>query len=333
MCRSSSNVSTATLNTSSCQSPPSTPIRHPTIGVSCAVTAVPVTPATSSPQHAVVLPSSLILSPQTHQVIQHNPLLAGLIAEQLRLTCLQQLVNVSGNQLPVQAAPGPLSNYITPVSVKAAPRPLNSSTTPVPLINSTTPLSVQVVSRPSYNCTSPVSVQQVTTWPSVNSATPVSAQAAPGITAPVAGAQEAPMMHTKAEVELNQTLIIPASPPVGDNNPTLCDSPPLFSSPVEQPTASTQLNNSSGSHRLEEALDITGAIKQEQHNTVVLLSSPGIELPPNPTACDQMHSTIDYAPDVCLPDQQRQSSRKRQETLKMANFRHAKKRQYKKQAV
>ena len=348
VCRSSCNVSTATLNTSSYQSPPSTPVRHPPMSLSCSATTVA---ATSPPQHAVVLPSLPVLSPQTYQAVQRNPLLAGLIAEQLRLNCLQRMANVSGNQLPAQVVPGPISNCPTPVSVQAAPRPLNNSTTsvplnnsttsvplnnsttPVPLNNSKTPVFVQVVPGPSNNCTSSVNVQ-VTAGPFNNCATPpVSMQAAPSCTRPVAEAQEAPMMHTTAKIDLTETVIIPASPPVGDDNPTLCDSPPLFSSPVKQPMTSTQLDSSSGSRELEEALDITGAVKLEQHNTVVSLSSPQIKLPPNLTACDQMHSTMDYVTDAGLPDQQRQSSRKRQETQKMANFRHAKKRQYKKQAV
>ena len=214
------------------------------------------------------------LSPLTEQVILHNPQLAGLLAEQLRLPCLQQLINTSGTQLP---APVTLSNHTPSVSV----------------------------------------------------------------------AQETPAMHTQAKNELSDTVIIPDSPPVDDNNTTeieissSCESPPLFNSPVKQPMTSTQVDTNCEMKELDklsgtrgaETLEMTGIVNLEQHNTVVSLSSLGIVLPANPTACDQIDSTAISIADESFPEKQRQSLRKRNETDKMTNFRHTKKRQHRKQPV
>ena len=160
----------------------------------------------------------------------------------------------------------------------------------------------------------------------------------------VSVAQGTPVVHTGAQSELNDTVIIPDSPPMDDNSTEIssfCESPPLFNSPVKQPLTSTQtdtnfemkeLDKLSG-RRGSEALEITGVVNVEQHNTVVSLSSWEIVLPPNPTACDQTDSTANSVADESVPEQQRQSLRKRNETHKMTNFRHTKKRQYRKQPV
>lgn len=244
---------------------PSTPIHQTVTSISC---------ATSPPKHAIISPLPM---PLTHQVISHNPQLPGLNAEQLRSVCLQQLINTSGAQLPVQAAPVTLNNHTSSVSV----------------------------------------------------------------------VQETLAMHTEANNELSDTVIIPDSPP--DNNTTeieiasACESPPLFSSPVKQPMMSTQvdtdcemkkpdkLSNAQGA----EALEMTGVVNLEQHNTVVSLSSREIVLPANPTACDQTDSTAISIVNESfpVPEQQRQSLRKRNETHKMTNFKHTKKRQHRKQPV
>ena len=231
--------------------------------------------AASSPKHPIISPLPVPLSPPTHQLVSHNPQLAGLIAEQLRMACLQQLVNNGGSQLPVQTAPVASNSHTPSVTV----------------------------------------------------------------------AQETPVMHTEAKDELSDTVIIPASPPMGDSTTTdvssLCESPPLFNSPVKQPLTSTQINTDfemkkldklSGTHG-PEALEITGVVKLEQHNTVVSLSSREIELPPNLTACNQTDSTVNSAANESFPEHQRQSLRKRNEMHKMENFRHTKKHQHRKQPV
>ena len=275
---------------------PSTPIRQPAVTLSTPVrqptvylpTMTPSTPvrqtvtgisyATSPPKHAVTSPLTMPLSPLTQQVILHNPHLAGLLAEQLRLAGLQQL-NTSNTctQLPAQAALVTLNNHTPSVSV----------------------------------------------------------------------AQETPAMHIEAKSELNDTVIIPDSPPVDDDNTTeieissSCESPPLFNSPVKQPITSTQvdtnceikeLDKSSGTQGAE-TLEMTGVVNLEQHNTVVSLSSREIVLPANLTACDQTDSMAISLANESIPEQQRQSLRKRSETHNMANFKHTKKRQHRKQPV
>lgn len=93
-------------------------------------------------------------------------------------------------------------------------------------------------------------------------------------------------MDRKAERELNDTVIIPDSPPIDvshidDDVMDRCGSPSLFTSPVKQPLTSTQVNaddetkelNSSSVSSAAEAMDIKEAVKQEQQNTVVSLSS------------------------------------------------------------
>lgn len=213
------------------------------------------------------------LSPQTQQLVLQNPQLAGLIAEQLRKTCLQ-LINNSPGQLPVQ-----------PVAV-----------------------------MPNGNTPS------------------------------VAEAPEASTVVTEVKKELSDTLVIPASPPEeqlqDDNTETssYCDSPPLFSSPVKQPLTSTQVNNTNFEMNLPgsvgaEALSSTEAVKQEQYNTVVSLSSQDIVLPANPTNYNQTDSVMNTGTDESIPEQ-RHSLRKRNLTHKMAtNIRHTKKRQYRVQPV
>ena len=264
-----SSVSTVTLDASCHHTPPSTPIQ--------------LQPVTSTPSDApsplkqgVISPLPPPLSPQTHQLVSHNPQLASIIAEQLKLACLQQLINNTSNQLLVQPAP------VTP-----------------------------------------------------NIHTPS-----------VCEAQQIPvMMQTEVKNELSDTLIIPASPPMDDNNTEIssyCESPPLFSSPVKQPLTSTQIDGDFETIQLDklsrgcgpETLD-TEAVKLEQCDTVVSLSSQGIELPQNPTACDQSDSTKNntVVAEESFPEQQRQSSRKRNATHKIINYRHTQKRQHRKQLV
>lgn len=142
--------------------------------------------------------------------------------------------------------------------------------------------------------------------------------------------------------ELNNTFIIPDSPPIDvaqlvDDIVDFCESPPMFSSPAKQPLTSTQvandcemqqLNNSSSVDHAAEALSITEAVKEEQHNTVVSLSSQHIVLPSNPTICDQIDSTVNVATDES-PSEPRHNLRKRDN--KQGNIRYTKTRQHNKQ--
>lgn len=153
-----------------------------------------------------------------------------------------------------------------------------------------------------------------------------------------------PVVTGATEVK-SDCLIIPDSPPTSmDNTETssLCESPPLFNSPVKQPLTSTQVNSGdvemkeldslSVGHEVE-ALHITETVKQEQSNTVVSLSSQDIVLPTNPASCDQTDSIVSSPANEGLPEQ-RHSLRKRNPTHKMAaNVRHAKKRQHSVQPV
>ena len=261
-CRSTFSVSTRTPDTSSLQSPPFTP---------ACPSVVAATTVTSPPKHTVISPLPPPLSPQTQQLVSCNPQLAGIIAEQLKKTCLQ-LINNCDNQSPIQ------------------------------------PVGTTSHDPPS-----------------------------------VATAQE-PVATGGTEVK-SDCLIIPDSPPTSMDNTeasSLCESPPLFSSPVKQPLTSTQVNNDdvemkelgslSDAHE-PEALHITETVKQEQPNTVVSLSSQGIVLPANPASCDQTDSIVNSPANEGFPEHQH-SLRKRNPTHKMAaNVRHAKKRQHSVQPV
>lgn len=216
--------------------------------------------AVSPPKHTIISPlPPPTLSPQTQQLVNHNPQWVGFLAGQLL-----QLINHGSNQLPAQ---------------------------PV------------MISSPSA----------------------------------VVG-QETPVVQ--AEVK-GDTLVIPASPPIDqahtDNTEiiSLCESPPMFSSPIKQPLTSTQINvndeikengNLPGSH------DVEASVRQEQEDTVVSLSSQDIVLPANLTGCDQTDSMMDITTNEGLPEQ-RHNLRKRNETQKMANFRHTMKRQHRIQLV
>jgi len=243
------------------QSPPSTPVHQLAANVPCAL---PTKDTVISP----LLPLPL-LSPQTQQLVQHNPQLAGFIAQGLTTTCLQLINN--NNQSP--ALPGVITS---------------------------------------------------------NTHTPS-----------VAVTQEIATVHAEANKELSETLIVPSSPPMCTDNadiPSLCESPPLISSPVKQPLTSTQINDDYETRELNllsvscanEALDDTETVKQEQHNTVVSLSSQGIVLPSNLTGCNQTNSTINATVNDDPPEQRR-SLRKRSNQRQMDNVRHAKKRQHRKQ--
>lgn len=162
--------------------------------------------------------------------------------------------------------------------------------------------------------------------------------------------QDSSTMHAaEVKTELNETLTIPASPPMyvsfyDDDtvDQSQCDTPPLFDSPVKQPVTSTQvdadcemageINHLPGSHPAE-ALNITENVKLEQHNSVVSSSSQQIVLPSNPTSCSQMDSMMTTSVIGPSSPEQQYNLRKRNGKDQITNIRYAKRRHHGKQQV
>jgi len=151
----------------------------------------------------------------------------------------------------------------------------------------------------------------------------------------------------------DQTMIIPASPPLlaapqeSSHTPSLEGSPPLIGSPCKQPLTSTQdldANNCSceekgppsksiatSSCHAEETVDLTADMKELQPDTVESSSPRSIALPSNLTACSNQHDLLSDVDEV-TPGRGR-LSRKRKAKQPPVNVRHSAKRQHGKQQV